>query len=104
MHSASAGFSQLWRDAQTLYVGGLFPMGEGWGRENAAHFELAARLINNKSDGWFDKLLPNTTLRVRVEDLELPLDTFVMAVGDRAGVAGTGMSASAPPPRECGGG
>ena len=54
-------------------------MGEGWGRENAAHFELAARLINNKSDGWFDKLLPNTTLRVHIEDSACEPDPAVRA-------------------------
>ena len=55
-----------------MFVGGLFPIDpndKGKGRrERAEHFKLAAQLINNKSDGWYDELLPATRLRVRVDD------------------------------------
>ena len=51
-----------------LYLGGLFG-GDAidGGAENAAHFQLAVDLINDKTDGWYDCpgracLLPTTTI------------------------------------------
>ena len=68
------------RCSADLYVLGLFPtdplgkggqFGDQQGRaERAEHFRLAAQLINDKSDGWYDELLPHDTVHIKVADCE----------------------------------
>ena len=47
-----------------VYVGGLFD----YRVADRHHFSFAAELINNKSDGFRDELLPDVTLRVETRD------------------------------------
>ena len=60
--------------AKVLYIGGLFPQfrrldsdGAYFVYEDGARLVAAAQMaidrVNNKSDGVFDKLLPNTQVR-----------------------------------------
>ena len=67
--SATACESGITASDDKLYLGGLFG-GDAidGGEENAAHFLLAVDLINDKTDGWYDNLLPTTTIEARVEN------------------------------------
>ena len=51
-----------------VYVGGLYAMEYTNVRERASHFRLALDRINNKADGWFDDILPNTVLRYVIDN------------------------------------
>ena len=58
----------------SLTVGAQFPLfttkwkEDGGGRRRLAAFLMAVNHINNKTDGFYDDLLPNTTIKVSVYD------------------------------------
>lgn len=66
--------------AEDLHVLGLFPIdpdgkGAGFGNklgraECAEHFRLTAELINDHADGWYDELLPDDTVHIKVVDCD----------------------------------
>lgn len=69
--SATACSEGVTRDANgdlendKLYLGGLFASTPGdidGGPENVEHFLLTVAMINDKTDGWYDDLLPNTEI------------------------------------------
>eukprot|EP01135_Chromosphaera_perkinsii_P009448 Nk52_evm6s1762 gene=Nk52_evmTU6s1762 len=55
-------------EASEVTLGGLFPMELAQGKEREAHFNLAIKLINDKTDGWFDDVLPTITLKGSTND------------------------------------
>ncbi|UPR02774.1 metabotropic glutamate receptor [Chloropicon primus] len=51
-----------------VHVGGLYAVAYGNVRERASHFRLALDMINDKTDGWFDDILPSTQIRYVVDN------------------------------------
>lgn len=51
-----------------INVGVLFAVAYTNVRERASHFRLALDMINDKTDGWFDDLLPNTQIKYAVDN------------------------------------
>ena len=52
------------------------------GRENRAHFELAIEMLNDKADGWYDDLLPDTQIVSAVGDSRCMPEAAFAAAGD----------------------
>lgn len=53
----------------TAYIGGLFDSSVD-SESLKSHFQFAAALLDSKSDGWFDELLPGIGVNVRAVDTE----------------------------------
>ncbi len=86
-------------------IGAQFPLynmqgkEDGGGRRRLAAFLMAIKHINNKKDGFHDKLLPNTTLQVSIYDSKrdsgIAAINAVRIVDDKADIA-VGPASSAP--------
>ena len=72
----------------TIFIGGLFavdPNDLDHGLQNAKHFNLVQRLLNNKTDGWYDHLLPDTQIAIHVVDSKCDADDAAAGVWELAG-------------------
>ncbi len=62
------------RRPSSVHVGGMFPqfLSSGTidrdGSQNLAAFIFVINQINNKTDGWYDDILPNSNVLVEVRD------------------------------------
>jgi ABC-type branched-subunit amino acid transport system substrate-binding protein len=66
----------------TLYIGGLFPdiTGGGARRERVEHFRLAIQMLNDKTDGWYDDIIPNTEILTQEHESGCDADTAASAI------------------------